>query len=645
MNISLLRASFISLTICLFAFLFASEPRAAAQTPVALAPVVRQQFFNSSGIPLAGGCVATYASGTSTPQATYTDSSGSFQNANPITLDAGGFAGIWLSNTAYRIVVFSAPISPNTCATMPGNQQYLVDNVTSWQIFNSLVSLQFTGSTSYPAGTAGEIIYRSDLACLALYTTTWNCLQAVNSPTSLVIPMISTGNIDGTLFVDGSVYPISGAGIQSAINALPSTGGEIRLSCGTYTATAPILLPAAGLVKITGCGTGSTGSGGTRLVASSGSVTPILQIQGTNASTRATNISLKDFTIQGIYTVTQLCMTIDHASVIELNNLQFYNCGQAEWVNDAYLVGHHRVSYIQSGSGGTNTTATVRVENTSNPGIPTEEVYWDTQSLWQGGGQQGTAVYIGPATEETRILGNKLDYSNGSSFPLIYMYQTQIVFISDNTISGYADSCAGGPGVIFLDGTGGTRTQIVNITDNLISFSNTCPGIQVNYANAFNFSNNIFLGQNAGTAINMTVNALGGSVNGLRMFSTDTPVADASNLTAVLYSDSTFGQIDVFSRMGSIKGLLATGTQSISGCTLSNAIGGSWAGSFKSGVAGLCTATITLSFAAPNGWQCDAADVTTVADTLHQIGYTPTTCIVSGTTANNDIITWKAVAF
>jgi hypothetical protein len=211
-----------------FLALLGASNKATAQTPVALAPVVRQQFFSSSGIPLAGGCVATYASGTSTPQATYTDSSGSFQNANPITLDAGGFAGIWLSNTAYRIVVFSAPISPNTCATMPGNQQYLVDNVTSWQIFNSLVSLQFTGSTSYPAGTAGQIIYRSDLACLAIFTTSWNCLIA-SSPGTLSAVSITTGAIDQIIYIDGTYNPYTAAGINAADASLGSGPGTINI--------------------------------------------------------------------------------------------------------------------------------------------------------------------------------------------------------------------------------------------------------------------------------------------------------------------------------------------------------------------------------------------------------------------------------
>jgi hypothetical protein len=98
-----------------------------AQTPVTLAPWFYQQFENGAGVPIANGCVFTYQAGTSTLQATYTDSTGSFQNSNPIILDGGGFppSGIWLTANAYRFVVFSS--GGVNCAT--GTQQRVMDFV------------------------------------------------------------------------------------------------------------------------------------------------------------------------------------------------------------------------------------------------------------------------------------------------------------------------------------------------------------------------------------------------------------------------------------------------------------------------------------------------------------------------------------
>src|SRR5260221_2050088 len=78
-----------------------------AQTSVALAPLAKQQFLSTTGAPLASGCLFTYISGTSTPLATYQDSTGTAQNTNPVILDIGGFAPLRLSNSAYRFTLYS----------------------------------------------------------------------------------------------------------------------------------------------------------------------------------------------------------------------------------------------------------------------------------------------------------------------------------------------------------------------------------------------------------------------------------------------------------------------------------------------------------------------------------------------------------
>lgn len=72
----------------------------------ALAPYIRSQFFGTSGLPLSGGLIQTFAAGTSTPIATFTDSTGATPNANPIVLDSSGTASIWLTNgVAYKFVI------------------------------------------------------------------------------------------------------------------------------------------------------------------------------------------------------------------------------------------------------------------------------------------------------------------------------------------------------------------------------------------------------------------------------------------------------------------------------------------------------------------------------------------------------------
>lgn len=99
-------------------------------------PVAR--FFSiSGGAALAGGKVYTYAAGTDTPKATYTDFSGDTENTNPVILDSSGQADIWL-NGNYKINLLDANDvqQPN----------YPVDNVSSYA----------TGSISEYAVTTGS---------------------------------------------------------------------------------------------------------------------------------------------------------------------------------------------------------------------------------------------------------------------------------------------------------------------------------------------------------------------------------------------------------------------------------------------------------------------------------------------------------
>jgi hypothetical protein len=71
-----------------------------------LTPTPKQQFFDANGNPLVAGKVYTYAGGTTTPIATYTDQAGGTANTNPIILDSRGMANIWLQPTiAYKFLI------------------------------------------------------------------------------------------------------------------------------------------------------------------------------------------------------------------------------------------------------------------------------------------------------------------------------------------------------------------------------------------------------------------------------------------------------------------------------------------------------------------------------------------------------------
>lgn len=68
-------------------------------------PVPRMRFTDANGNVLAGGKLYSYAAGTTTPLATYTDQTEGTQNANPVILDANGEAAIWVGTSSYKFVL------------------------------------------------------------------------------------------------------------------------------------------------------------------------------------------------------------------------------------------------------------------------------------------------------------------------------------------------------------------------------------------------------------------------------------------------------------------------------------------------------------------------------------------------------------
>lgn len=73
-----------------------------------LSPTPKLQFFDLNGAPLSGGLLYTYAAGTTTPLATYTDSTGNIANTNPIILDSRGEANVWLEGAIYKFALYTS---------------------------------------------------------------------------------------------------------------------------------------------------------------------------------------------------------------------------------------------------------------------------------------------------------------------------------------------------------------------------------------------------------------------------------------------------------------------------------------------------------------------------------------------------------
>jgi hypothetical protein len=108
-----------------------------------LSPPPKLQFFTAGGIPLVGGHLYTYAAGTTTPLASYTDASGTTQNPVDIVLDARGEApnGVWLNGASYKFVLASADA--------PAVPIWTVDNINAQEAINDLLAFEalLAGST------------------------------------------------------------------------------------------------------------------------------------------------------------------------------------------------------------------------------------------------------------------------------------------------------------------------------------------------------------------------------------------------------------------------------------------------------------------------------------------------------------------
>ena len=85
-----------------------------------LVPWIDQQFHDANGLPLAGGQITAYATGTTTPQDTYSDAGLTTPNTNPIILDSAGRppVAIFLGSNGYDFVI--ADIDGNVIDTIEG---------------------------------------------------------------------------------------------------------------------------------------------------------------------------------------------------------------------------------------------------------------------------------------------------------------------------------------------------------------------------------------------------------------------------------------------------------------------------------------------------------------------------------------------
>jgi len=217
-----------------------------------LTPAAKMQFFAASGIPLAGGLLYTYAAGTTTPSATYTDSSGGTANSNPIVLDARGEANVWLGAATYKFKLCD-----------PTNTEiWTVDNISAPTSALSPVLSGNVTVSSNSSGTAlkvtqtgtGAIFVAQNSADPNLIPFIVNASNNVGIQTSApgaaldvanngAIWLSNSGVARSIISADGSNSYYSAEGARSII--LKANGTTLfTINTTNATATIPIVLPA-----------------------------------------------------------------------------------------------------------------------------------------------------------------------------------------------------------------------------------------------------------------------------------------------------------------------------------------------------------------------------------------------------------------
>jgi hypothetical protein len=238
-----------------------------------LSPAPVFKAFNNDGTPLAGGLLYSYTAGTTTPQATYIDSTQSTPNLNPIVLNARGECALWLNPTlGYKFL-----LTDSLGNTIPG---WPVDNITgalsSGNIIPSVTNSFTLGSPTF----SWANLYLGPNNSPALDTATGNIgyVARTNAEISAaVVPVdFSYQPFDIRRYGgDPTGVSASDTALASVISVCGTNGGTITFPPGVFNFAGQIGLNVKRNIILQGSGGRSAGAATATIIQYTGTVSSV----------------------------------------------------------------------------------------------------------------------------------------------------------------------------------------------------------------------------------------------------------------------------------------------------------------------------------------------------------------------------------
>lgn len=214
---------------------------------VKISPSPRQQFEDGNGLPYSGAKLFTYVAGSTTKQATYTTSTGSTANSNPIVLDSAGRTpyGVWLTaGLTYKFV-----LAPSTDTDPPTSPIFTEDNisgvndttVSTSQWIASGLTPTYIGATQFSVvgDQTTELHVNRRLKLTVSAGTVYGkiSVSAYTTVTTVTV-VLDSGSLDsGLSAVEWSILSATNPSIPSQLRAT-SFSGLVSFSAGADIASA-----------------------------------------------------------------------------------------------------------------------------------------------------------------------------------------------------------------------------------------------------------------------------------------------------------------------------------------------------------------------------------------------------------------------